>query len=306
MAHLPVLAGPTIDYLVTNPEGVYIDCTAGGGGHLAMLLTKLTPGARVIALDKDQTVLEHTRERFERGRVDFVHADFRDLRAILDELGVDAVDGILIDLGVSSFQLDEPERGFSYHEDARLDMRMNRDQATSAWHLVNEWPEEQLKKILWTYGEEKYAPAIARAIVQTRNKGEIHSTLELVEIIKSAVPARYRREKHPGRKTFQALRIAVNGELDALQAVLPQALAVLNKGGRLCVITFHSLEDRMVKLFFQEKSRSCICPPQQPVCTCRHQAELQIITRKPVVPGEEECEYNPRARSAKLRVASRL
>ncbi|MEQ8173542.1 MAG: 16S rRNA (cytosine(1402)-N(4))-methyltransferase RsmH [Syntrophomonadaceae bacterium] len=306
MAHLPVLLGPTIDHLVTNPEGIYIDCTVGGGGHLAMLLTKLAPGSRVIALDKDRAVLERTRGRFETGRVDFVHADFRDLEATLGKLGMDAVDGILIDLGVSSFQLDEPERGFSYHEDARLDMRMNREQETSAWHLVNECPEGQLKKILWTYGEEKYAPAIARAIVQTRSKGEIHSTLELVEVIKNAVPARYRREKHPGRKTFQALRIAVNGELEALQAVLPQALAVLNKGGRLCIITFHSLEDRMVKLFFQEKARSCICPPHQPVCTCHHRAELQIITRKPVVPSEEECENNIRARSAKLRVASRL
>lgn len=306
MAHLPVLSGPTIDHLLTNPEGIYIDCTAGGGGHLAVLLARLKPGSRVIAMDKDKTVLKRTRERFKTGKIEFIHADFRDLRSTLGELGLDAVDGILIDLGVSSFQLDEPERGFSYHEDARLDMRMNREQETSAWHLVNEWPEEQLKKIFWTYGEEKYAPAIARAIAQTRGKGEINTTLELVEIIKSAVPARYRREKHPGRKIFQALRIAVNGELDALQAVLPQAVAVLNKGGRLCIITFHSLEDRMVKLFFQEKARSCICPPHQPVCTCHHQAELQIITRKPVVPSGEECENNPRARSAKLRVASKL
>lgn len=306
MAHLPVLLDQTIDYLVTHPGGIYIDCTAGGGGHLALLLTKLTPGFRVIAMDKDKTVLNRTRERFENLQVDFVHADFRDLKTTLGELGVEAVDGILIDLGVSSFQLDERERGFSFHEDARLDMRMNLDEKTSAWNLVNEWPEDQLRKILWTFGEERYAPAIARAIVQSRHKSEIHTTLELVEIIKSAVPAKYRREKHPGRKTFQALRIAVNGELDALQAVLPQALEVLNAGGRLCVITFHSLEDRIVKLFFQEKSRSCVCPPQQPVCTCNHRPELQIVTKKPVVASEEECEHNPRARSAKLRVASRL
>lgn len=306
MAHQPVLLGPVIDHLVTDPKGIYIDCTAGGGGHLAMLLTRVGLGSRVIALDKDKMVLERTRERFAGREVVFAHADFRDLKHTLGELGVEAVDGILIDLGVSSFQLDEPERGFSYHEDARLDMRMNREEETSAWHLVNEWPEEQLKKILWTYGEEKYAPAIARAIVRTRNKGSINSTLELVETIKSAVPAKYRRDKHPGRKTFQALRIAVNGELEALQEVLPQALEVLNKGGRLCIITFHSLEDRMVKLFFQEKARSCICPPQQPICTCHHQAELQIITKKPIVPGEDESKSNPRARSAKLRVASRL
>lgn len=306
MAHQPVLLVQAIDHLVTNPKGIYLDCTAGGGGHLAQLLTRLEPGSRVIALDKDKMILERIRARFASDEVVFVHADFRDLRHVLGDLGVEAVDGILIDLGVSSFQLDEPERGFSYHEEARLDMRMNQDQELCAWHLVNLWTEEQLKKILWSYGEEKYAPTIARAIVKARSQGAINTTLQLVEIVKGAVPAKYRREKHPARKTFQALRIAVNGELDALQAVLPQSLQVLNKGGRLCIITFHSLEDRMVKLFFQDKARTCICPPHQPVCTCHHQAELRIITRKPVVPGEDESEDNPRARSAKLRVASRL
>lgn len=216
------------------------------------------------------------------------------------------VDGILMDLGVSSFQLDDRERGFSYHSDARLDMRMDRDQPLTAWHIVNEWPEERIRKVIREYGEEKFATGIARAIVRARSKANINTTLELANIVRDAVPARCRRGKHPARRTFQAIRIAVNGELEAIEQVLPQALDSLKSGGRLCVITFHSLEDRIVKRFFNDKARACICPPGLPVCVCRHQAQLKILTRKPVTPGENEIARNPRARSAALRVACKL
>jgi len=212
----------------------------------------------------------------------------------------------MIDLGVSSFQLDTPERGFSYHEEARLDMRMDRKQELTAWHIVNQYSQDELTEILFKYGEERFARRIAGKIVDYRTEKPIDTTIELVNIIKSVLPAKYLREKHPGRKTFQALRIAVNGELSALEKVLPQAVTALKSGGRLCVISFHSLEDRMIKRFMQEKAKGCICPPELPICVCNHQAELQILTRRPVKPGEEECNKNPRARSAKLRVAQKL
>jgi len=304
--HQPVLLKETISYLVNDLHGTYVDCTLGGGGHLKCLMETLEDGAVIIALDKDGHILEETKQKLNYPNIRFRHADFRYLGQVLKEEEVGQVNGIMIDLGVSSFQLDTAERGFSFHEDARLDMRMDQEQELSAWDIVNNYSEEEIVKILFEYGEEKFARQIVRGIVKHREEKSIDTTLQLVEIIKSAVPAKYRRQKHPGRKTFQALRIAVNSELQALEEVLPQAVNALKPGGRLCIITFHSLEDRIVKQFMQEKAKECICPPGLPVCTCGHHAELKLINRKPVVPGKNECIKNPRARSAKLRVASKL
>lgn len=293
--------------MLNKPDGIYVDGTVGGGGHLQGLLQNLDPQARVIALDKDLDTLEATRKRFQHDpRVVFVHEDFRHLTRVLAEKNLTKVDGVLLDLGVSSMQLDLEERGFSFHDDARLDMRMNRQDKLTAWDIVNTYDESDLLRILVQYGEEKYAPSIVRSIIKRRQEKTIDTTLELTELIKASVPASYRREKHPARKTFQALRIAVNDELGAVETVLPQAVELLNPGGRLCVITFHSLEDRIVKRFMQWEARACVCPPEQPVCTCNHQARLKILTRKPVQPRPEECRSNPRSRSAKLRAASRI
>ncbi|MDI9480726.1 MAG: 16S rRNA (cytosine(1402)-N(4))-methyltransferase RsmH [Bacillota bacterium] len=305
--HLPVLLNEAISYLAVNPVGTYVDGTVGGGGHLQRLLQVLRPEAKVLALDKDPDTLAATSRSFQQEpRVVFVHEDFRHLAKVLADYDITKVDGVLLDLGVSSFQLDIDDRGFSFHDDARLDMRMDRHHKLSAWDVVNNYDQADLTRILYQYGEEKYASSIARRIIKARQDRSIDTTLELVELIKSAVPARYKREKHPARKTFQALRIEVNDELGAVEAVLPQAVDLLHKGGRLCVITFHSLEDRLVKRFMQWEARQCICPPELPICTCDHQARLEIITRKPILPSAEECQSNPRARSAKLRVAGKI
>ena len=304
--HQPVLLEETISYLITDLSGIYVDCTLGGGGHLKRLFASLQQDARVIAIDKDRDILEKTRKTIQVANVTFCHSDFSRLTQVLAEQNINKVDGIMLDLGVSSFQLDIADRGFSFHEDARLDMRMNRDQDLTAWDIVNDYSEAEISAILFEYGEERYARRIARRIVTKREENSINTTLQLVDIIKSCVPAGYKRGKHPARKTFQALRIAVNGELDALQSVLPQAVDLLKTGGRLCVITFHSLEDRIVKHFMQEKARDCICPPGLPICICGHQAELKINTRKSVEPDAQECEQNSRARSARLRVATKL
>lgn len=304
--HLPVLLDETISHLVNDPEGTYVDCTFGGGGHTKRLLEVLHQDALIIALDKDGTVLAETKKTIDQPNIIFKQADFRDLALVLKELGIEKVNGIMLDLGVSSFQLDRAERGFSYHEDAFLDMRMDTSQDLTAEHIINNYAQAEITKIFFEYGEEKYARQIARAIVKQRADKPIETTLQLVEIIKTAVPAKYRRQKHPARKIFQALRIAVNQELESLIRVLPQAVEILEPGGKLCVITFHSLEDRIVKNFMREKARECICPPELPICTCDHQAQLKIMTRKPVRPSEEEYTRNPRARSAKLRTAAKL
>lgn len=304
--HKPVLLEETVSSLVLNPHGIYCDCTMGGGGHLRRMLSILDEDAQVVAIDKDKQILEECRREISRTGIRFVHDDFRNLKAILKRENLPRLDGIMIDLGVSSFQLDNAERGFSFHEDASLDMRMNQEQELTAKDVVNRYPEQELIKILFEYGEERYARRIVRAIANYRQEKDINTTLELVDIIKTAVPAAYRREKHPARRTFQALRIAVNSELDAIEGVLPQALEVLKPGGRLCIITFHSLEDRMVKRFFQQKAKGCICPPGMPLCICGQKPQLQIVSRRPITPGEDECIANPRARSAKLRVASKL
>ncbi|MEQ8236082.1 MAG: 16S rRNA (cytosine(1402)-N(4))-methyltransferase RsmH [Syntrophomonadaceae bacterium] len=304
--HLPVLLQETVAYLVTDPHGIYVDCTLGGGGHLRYLARQLAGDARIIGIEKDPEVLEQTRSEIDDARIVLVQSDFRYLKSVLHNLGIEEVDGIMMDLGVSSFQLDRAERGFSYHQDAPLDMRMNQEQFLSARDIVNNFSEAEIRNILYRFGEEDYAGSISRAIVNYRQRKEIDSTLELAEIIKGAVPARYRREKHPARKSFQALRIAVNQELEALREVLPQAVEMLKPGGRLCVISFHSLEDRIVKQFFQEKAQGCVCPPSFPVCVCGHKPEMQIIRRKPITASDSECDANPRSRSAKLRVAARV
>lgn len=304
--HKPVLLEETVSALVLNPHGIYCDCTMGGAGHLRRMLSLLEADAQVVAIDKDKQVLEECRRVISRSGIRFVHDDFRNLKAILQRENIPRLDGIMIDLGVSSYQLDNAERGFSFHEDAGLDMRMDQEQTLTARDIVNRYAEQELIRILFDYGEERYARKIARAVLNYRQDKDINTTLELVEIIKAAVPAAYRREKHPARRTFQALRIAVNGELDALQEVLPQALEVLKPGGRLCIITFHSLEDRIVKRFFQEKAKGCICPPGMPMCICGQKPQLQIVSRRPITPGDDECIANPRARSAKLRVAGKL
>lgn len=304
--HDPVLLSESISFLLTDPGGIYVDCTLGGGGHLNCLMEELNNEARVIAIDKDESVMNQTRSRFiNKPNITFVYDDFKNLSHILSQNNVAAVDGILIDLGVSSFQLDESSRGFSYHNEATLDMRMDLNQELDAKYIVNHYSEQQLSQLIFTYGEERFARTIARNIAAYRAIKEIETTLELAEIIKSSIPARYKRDKHPARKTFQALRIVVNGEMDSLNQVLPQTIEGLKSGGRLCIITFHSLEDRIVKQFYQQRALECICPPGMPVCTCNHQAELKIITRTPVIPKDEEINNNPRARSAKLRVAER-
>jgi len=305
--HLPVLFNESLDYLITDPRGVYVDCTLGGGGHFAGIMARTAGEALAVGIDQDAEALVRVRAKVgESDRVILVQGNFRNLRSLLANLSLNAVDGILIDLGVSSFQLDEEERGFSYHHEARLDMRMDSGLDTSAWDLVNRWPEEKLTQIIRNYGEERFAGRIARAIAAARERGPLDTTLQLVEVIRRCVPASYRREGHPARRTFQALRIAVNRELEALEQVLPQGVGLLKPGGRFCIISFHSLEDRMVKDFFAREARSCLCSGKQPVCTCDHKATLKVLTRKPIVPSEEEISTNNRARSAKLRVAEKL
>lgn len=304
--HIPVLLDELVSNVLGDPKGCYVDCTLGGGGHLKKLCEQLDPAARVLAIDKDRVILEESKESLKHPNLSFIHGDFRELEQILAKEGIEAVDGIMIDLGVSSFQLDRAERGFSFHEDARLDMRMNQEQELKAWDIINSYPEGAIAQILFEFGEERYSRRIAAAIVQNRKTGSIDTTLELAEIIKASVPPAYRREKHPARRSFQALRIAVNNELEALKEVLPQSLKVLKTGGRLALITFHSLEDRLVKDFMRLEARDCICPSQSPICTCGHKAGLKIINRKPLTARKEEYEANPRARSAKLRVAEKI
>jgi len=306
--HVPVLLEEAVSMLALQPDGVYVDCTVGGGGHLACLVQKLGEKATIIGIDKDAKALEEARKKLANvsSKLILIHGDFRRLQVILKMHGISEIHGIVLDLGVSSFQLDDASRGFSYQEEGPLDMRMNTDQQLSAWHLVNEWSEERLALIIRELGEERYARRIAREIVRERQLRPINTTFELVEVIKRAVPAQAKKDKHPARRTFQALRIAVNEELEALEEVLPQAVEVLASEGRIAVITFHSLEDRIVKTFFKRESLGCLCPPDQPVCTCNHRARLKIVTKRPITPTEAELARNPRSRSAKLRIAEKI
>ena len=306
--HITVLLDETIEQMQIDPSKVYLDGTLGGGGHASAIAAKLTTG-RLIGLDRDEKALTAARERLApwMDRVTLLHRNFRELDNALDGLGLEAVDGMVFDLGVSSPQLDDGARGFSYRTDAPLDMRMDATQRLTAWELVNRWPREQLKRIFYDYGEERYAPQIAAAIEKRRESAPIETTLELVDVIKSAMPPQALREKqHPAKRSFQAIRIAVNDELGALDTLMGMAVDRLNPGGRLAVITFHSLEDRIVKSALQEAARGCVCPPDFPVCVCGRKPKVRLITRKPILPGTRELEANPRARSAKLRVAERL
>lgn len=306
--HVSVLLDECIQGLNIRPDGIYVDGTLGGAGHSSCIAAKLTTG-RLIGIDRDPIALEAAGKRLEpyTDRVSLVHANFCEMEHALDELGIDGVDGILLDLGVSSPQLDDGERGFSYMVDAPLDMRMDRADVQDAHAIVNTWPYEELKRILYEYGEERYAPQIAAAICRRRETAAIETTLELVDIIRSAMPASALREKqHPAKRSFQAIRIAVNDELNDLEKGMQAAIPRLNKGGRLAVITFHSLEDRIVKNAMAGAAKGCTCPPNFPVCVCGKKPLVKLITRKPIVSGEAELERNPRARSAKLRVCEKL
>ena len=305
--HRPVLLDECIQGLNIHPDGIYLDGTLGRAGHSREIARRLTTG-RLICVDRDQAALDAAQDRLHdwMDRVTLVHSNFDQVANILDDLGVAGADGMLFDLGVSSPQLDDGSRGFSYMADAPLDMRMDRSEGLTAADIVNQWSQEELRRILFQYGEERCAPQIAAAIVRRREEKPIETTLELVDVIKSAMPARALREKqHPAKRSFQAIRIAVNGELDALPPMLRAAVDGLNPGGRLAVITFHSLEDRIVKRTLAELARGCVCPPEFPVCVCGKKPQVRLVTRKPVTAGGAELEENPRARSAKLRVAEK-
>ena len=306
--HVSVLLNECIDNLNTDPAGTYVDGTLGMGGHSEKIAEKL-PTGRLICIDRDASAIDYARERLKlfSDRITFVHANFADTVEVLDDLGIEGVNGMLFDLGVSSPQLDETERGFSYMKDAPLDMRMDRSEGLTAYDIVNTWSEERLNRILWDYGEEKYARRISRAIINKREKKPIESTLELSDTIKSAMPPQALREKqHPAKRSFQAIRIAVNDELGAVAKMAETVPDRLLPGGRLCIISFHSLEDRIVKSAIAARENGCTCPREAPICTCGFVKTLKSVYRKPILPSEEEIENNPRARSAKLRVAERV
>ena len=306
--HVSVLLDECIQALNIKPDGIYVDGTLGGAGHSSQIAARLTTG-RLIGIDRDPKALKAAGERLApyADRVTLVHSNFSQLDEVLENLGIEGVDGILLDLGVSSPQLDEAERGFSYMADAPLDMRMNSEDSLTAHEVVNTWPKEELRLILYEYGEERYAPQIAAAIERRRAEKPIETTLELVDVIRSAMPPAALREKqHPAKRSFQAIRIAVNDELGAVGRVLEVAVPKLNKKGRLAIITFHSLEDRLVKNGMAANAKGCTCPPNFPVCICGNKPKVKLISKKPIVSGPEELERNPRARSAKLRVCEKL
>lgn len=306
--HKPVLLRECIEGLAIKPNGIYLDGTLGRAGH-SIEIVKQLEGGRLIAIDRDETAIRQSSEKMAayKDKITFVHGNFRDVKQILNELNVDKVDGMLFDLGVSSPQLDDAGRGFSYMADAPLDMRMDSGSSLSAYDVVNKWDEQKLKKILFEYGEERYAPRIASNIVKRRSERPIETTLQLVDIIRSSMPAAALREKqHPAKRSFQAIRIAVNDELGAVSDMLSDSVDKLNTGGRLLVISFHSLEDRLVKVAMQSEENGCTCPKDFPVCVCGFKPRLKILTKKPVTADAQELDENPRARSAKLRIAERL
>jgi 16S rRNA (cytosine1402-N4)-methyltransferase len=307
LTHCPVLLDECIQGLNIKPEGIYIDGTLGRAGHSREIAKRLTTG-RLICIDRDQAALDAAQTRLAEymERVTLVHDNFSHIPQVLDSLGLEKVDGVLLDLGVSSPQLDDPERGFSYMHDAPLDMRMDQTQSLTAETVVNQWPEQELSWIFSRYGEERYSRQVASAIVRAREKAPIHTTLELVDVIRSAMPAAALREKqHPAKRVFQAIRIAVNDELSACSQAVDNIIPRLNPGGRLCIITFHSLEDRLVKNGYQEHARGCTCPPEFPICVCGKTPAIRMVPKKPILPSNEEIKRNPRARSAKLRIAEK-
>ena len=306
--HVSVLLDECIDGLNIRPDGVYVDGTLGGAGHSSQIAARLTTG-RLIGIDRDPVALKAAGERLAPfgDRVTLVHSNFSEIANVLEDLGIDGVDGVLLDLGVSSPQLDDGQRGFSYMVDAPLDMRMDNGDVMTAATIVNTWSYEELRRILFDYGEERYAPQIASAICRRREEKPIETTLELVDVIRSAMPAVALREKqHPAKRSFQAIRIAVNDELGAVRKVMEAAIPKLNPGGRLAIITFHSLEDRIVKNGMADAAKGCTCPPNFPVCICGKKPDVKILTRKPIVSGDAELEHNPRARSAKLRICEKI
>ena len=306
--HVSVLLQECLDGLNIKPDGIYVDGTLGGAGHSSQIAKRLTTG-RLIGIDRDPVALKAAGERLApyADRVTLVHSNFCEIAQVLDELGIEAVDGILLDLGVSSPQLDDGSRGFSYMVDAPLDMRMNNEDPVTAKDIVNTWSYEELRRILFDYGEERYAPRIADAICRRREEKPIETTLELVDIIRSAMPAAALREKqHPAKRSFQAIRIAVNDELGAVRKVMEAAIPRLNPDGRLAIITFHSLEDRIVKNAMADAAKGCTCPPSFPVCVCGKKPQVQLVTRKPITATDEELVANPRSRSAKLRVCEKI
>ncbi len=305
--HIPIMLDACIEGLMIKQNGIYIDGTLGGGGHAEAVLAKLEKG-RLIGIDRDFNAIRAASQRLAHYSQQFVayKRNYSEIPALLQDENISGVDGILLDLGVSSHQLDTAERGFSFHDDAPLDMRMNQSDYLTASDVVNTYSEAALCKIIETYGEERWAKRIAQFIVRQREIEPIQTTLDLVRVIKQAIPKKARQDGHPARKTFQAIRIEVNDELDQLADVIKKLADVLNPGGRLAIITFHSLEDRIVKHTFRELARDCICPPEFPVCTCQHRAIVKIVNRKPIIPSEQEVAANPRARSAKLRICQKL
>lgn len=306
--HVSVLLNECLDALNIKEDGIYVDGTLGGAGHSSEILKRLSQEGRLIGIDQDTDALKAAQNRLQNfNNVTFVHNNFHNIKQILDELDIEEVDGILMDLGVSSYQLDKGERGFSYMKDAPLDMRMNRDNDFSAYDVVNTYSEEELYRIIRDYGEEKFAKRIATFIVNARVEKNIETTLELVEIIKNAIPAKARREgPHPAKRTFQAIRIEVNSELSILNRAIEDGVDKLSKGGRMAIITFHSLEDRIVKNKFRDLAVSCRCPKEFPICVCGEKAKVKVISRKAIEPTKEEVEINPRSRSAKLRVIEKI
>lgn len=307
--HKTVLLHECIEWLNIKPNGIYVDGTLGGAGHSSLIASKLGKDGRLIGIDRDEEALAAAAERLVeyKDKVTLVHGNFREIESILAKQKIEKIDGLLLDLGVSSPQLDEATRGFSYMADAPLDMRMDKNSPLTAYIVVNEWSESELKKILYEYGEERYAARIASSIVKARNVRPVETTAELTQIIRSAMPSAALREKqHPAKRSFQAIRIAVNDELGALKELLGSVVPLLNETGRLVIISFHSLEDRLVKTAMVSYENGCRCPPNFPICTCGFKQSLKVLTRKPITPGEEELSNNPRSRSAKLRVAEKV
>lgn len=303
-AHIPVLLEQCLDGLDIKPDGIYFDGTCGGAGHSREIAKRLTTG-RLIGIDRDPDAVAVASERLSGLPAQVVRGNYSEIKQIADDLGICGADGILLDLGVSSYQLDNAERGFSYHNDAPLDMRMSKE-GTSARDIVNEYSKEQLTKILYEYGEEKFAPRIAETIIKRRSEKPVETTTELADIVRDSIPAKFRRDKNPCKKTFQAIRIAVNCEFDHLDRALDKGFELLKPGGRFCIITFHSLEDRIVKQRFAGWCKGCTCPPDFPVCVCGNKPKGKLVCRKPLEASEEELEANPRSRSAKLRIIEKL
>ncbi len=306
--HISVLLNESIEGLNIKEDGIYVDGTLGGAGHSSEIVKRLKSG-KLIGIDQDQNALNKAQKVLEKymDKVILVHNNYVNIDKVLEELGIEKVDGILLDLGVSSHQLDEETRGFSHNKDAPLDMRMDETSQFSAWDVVNSYSEKELDRIIWDYGEERWAKRIAKFIVEERKDKPIDTTLQLVSVIKKAIPKEVRKDgHHPGKKTFQAIRIEVNKELDVLSNSIPKMVSFLNPGGRIAIITFHSLEDRIVKESFRELYKDCICPPELPKCICDKKREIEILTRKPILPSKEEIRLNPRSRSAKLRIAEKL